>query len=125
MPSFAVTAILKSLGVNIGDEDIRKIEQFIPQLPAKAQELIQFNVAMWKAMDARLEALEKGQLHDRITLSAICEHQLKLKELIKDAIQGRDARPVDTSADNTGGSGADSRTHTGSGRRNGVTRRSN
>src|SRR5271154_1977461 len=113
--AFGVSMLLKSLGVNITDEDIKKLEILVPQLPAKAQEVIKFNISKWTEMDARLEKIQKSQEHDRLTLAAICEHQLKLEELIN--ATRTDIRSAATIPGDTPGSGSNSGTSKHTGRR--------
>jgi hypothetical protein len=122
MPSFAITAILKSLGVSIADEDIRKIEQFIPQLPGKAQEVIQFNLAKWQTLETRLAAME-----DRIAgLGVMVNRSCSLLEKMEELLDGRNLRSADAGTIHTTHSGgSDSRTGSGSRKRNGVIGRSN
>jgi hypothetical protein len=122
VPSFAITAILKSLGVSIADDDIRKIEQFIPQLPGKAQEVIQFNLAKWQAMEIRLGVMEDRLVHLNMTVERCLNVVTRLEELLDGRnLRSADAGPIHT----TDSGGSDSGTSSGSRKRNGLTRRSN
>ncbi len=53
--------ILKALGVKITDDDLRKIETLIPQIPTKAAEIVNVISAALQAADRRIAALEAQQ----------------------------------------------------------------
>jgi len=53
---------LKAFGIQIPEESIRQIEHLLPQLPAKAQELIIFANTKAQDLDIRLRALEDAFL---------------------------------------------------------------
>lgn len=50
--------LLKMLGVKISPEDLAKVEAIIPQIPARAQQLIAFA----NNLDARLKSVERKQV---------------------------------------------------------------
>lgn len=53
--------VLKMLGVEISPTVLGQIEALIPQIPAKANELIAANMAAIKQFDDRLRAIEATQ----------------------------------------------------------------
>lgn len=51
--------MLKAFGVNITPAQAEEIEKLIPQIPTKANQLIEFNVKWIQNFDNRLVAIEK------------------------------------------------------------------
>ena len=57
-----LTTILKMLGVKVSPEIVAQLQALIPQIPAKANELISANMAALKSFDERLTKIEELQL---------------------------------------------------------------
>jgi len=121
--AFGVSMLLKSLGVNISDDDIKKLEVLIPQLPAKAQEIIAFNVSKWQHMDTRLEGLEKRLEAQVETLDALLSQLKRMGELID--VTRTDFRSAVVTSGGTDNSGASPGRTKPNGHGNGNTRRGN
>ena len=93
------------LGVKITPEQVAALEKIIPQIPARAVEIIQFVNATAAQMDMRLKAVEELQ---QLTLRKL---EL-LTVLIQDAQVTLDVLVVQTTTDDivrTAGSGATGR----------------
>jgi hypothetical protein len=90
---FGVTTLLKSLGVNVTDEHIKQLEILLPQLPAKAQEVIKFNVEKWQQMDARLAQLEHRATNAESEHAELLE---KMEEILNVTKQWSDKGPCDS-----------------------------
>jgi len=56
-----VLMLLKSAGVNVTPEDMKKLEELIPKIPGLLQEGIQVINASLKNFDYRLKTLEENQ----------------------------------------------------------------
>jgi hypothetical protein len=56
-----IETALKAAGIKISPETVRQLEVLIPQLPARANEVIEY-VRRWQAdFEARLTAIEETQ----------------------------------------------------------------
>jgi hypothetical protein len=51
--------LIKSFNINISPEVVKQIEQIVPQLPAKVNEVIRMNQAYWKDAQERLTRIEE------------------------------------------------------------------
>ncbi len=78
----SISPILKMLGIKVSEQDIANVEALIPQIPAKASEIVIFVNNAVTNFHERLVALEKGQ-----------------QEILKELRNGRtesESRPTDS-----------------------------
>jgi len=67
-----VLMMLKSLGVNISDQDLKTVEAIIPQIPAKVNEIVTFIRKRDENFETRLRALETLAFENNELLQEIC-----------------------------------------------------
>jgi hypothetical protein len=67
-----ILMMLKSLGVNITDKDLKTVEAIIPQIPAKVNEIVAFIRERDKNFEERLRALEVLTFENNQLLQEIC-----------------------------------------------------
>lgn len=69
--------VLRSIGVNITDEDAKMIEGIIPRIPSMIQQLWGAVDSNMKNFDNRLQILEKGKDELKATIEALREEIAK------------------------------------------------
>jgi hypothetical protein len=79
-------AILKMLGVKISPETLAQIEALIPQVPAKANELISANMAAIKNFDERLRTLEELAEQHRLALNTLIQENRYGRRIERDVL---------------------------------------
>ena len=80
---FNLGVIMKAVGVKIAPDKLAQIEAMIPQIPAKVNELINFNAAAVRRYDEKLEEIHQKQI--------LLAGQLnQIKEMIADGQRSRD-----------------------------------
>jgi cystathionine beta-lyase family protein involved in aluminum resistance len=70
----SLSPILKMLGIKVTEQDVANVEALIPQIPAKATEIVVFVNNAVTNFHQRLEALEKTEAMNAQKIDKILEY---------------------------------------------------
>jgi hypothetical protein len=116
-----LSMVLKGLGINFKPEHVATIEALIPQIPAKAVEIVTTVNTFLQAMDARQKEVESRLIEltaligkQQEALQSLCfiqqtfvANQEKILEDFKNGLGNRELQRTDNTSDGTlGGSAA-------------------
>lgn len=85
---FSLKSLLNAIGVKISDENVKQLEDFLPKIPAKINEIINYNVRAVAHFDEQLKEQKRLmlELHDRLGKLEIELHGQARSDSNSDAI---------------------------------------